>query len=223
MPESLPISFAGQRLTLLPSGAIHWPARRSLIVADVHLGKDATFRHLGVPVPAGNTAKDLDRIASLVQQTESTRLVILGDLVHGRTSHDDHLAAAFAGWRDRHARLDILLVRGNHDRSAGATPEDWRIEEVDEPFEDGPLTLAHHPDVTTEPHLCGHVHPVVAVRDFDGSWVSIPCFAADASRLLLPAFGSFTGGCKVERTADRAIYAVTRTSVVAVRVERSLW
>ncbi len=217
MPRSLSIRFADHDLTLLPSGAIYWPERQSLVVADVHLGKDATFRQLGIPVPAGNTAKDLDRLTELLRLTEATRLVILGDLVHGRSSHDDHLAAAFGDWRRRHAGLDVLLVRGNHDRSAGATPADWRTDEVDEPFADGGLMLAHHPDVTTEPHLCGHVHPVVPVRDFDGSYVSIPCFVVDSARLLLPAFGSFTGGCKVERAEGKQIYAATASSVVIVK------
>lgn len=217
MPAVLPISFAGVELNLLADRAIHWPARDTLIVADVHLGKDASFRMAGLAVPAGNSAKDLGRLSTLLAATGAKRLVVLGDLVHNRSSHQAELATAFSAWRDLQADLEVLLIRGNHDRHAGATPENWRIQTVNEPFEDGPLTLAHYAQPMGRPHLCGHLHPVVSVRDFDRSAVSLPCFVIDPACLTLPAFGSFTGGLKMERLPDRRIVAATGSSVVAVR------
>jgi uncharacterized protein len=211
------ITFNKIDLLLLADRAILWPERRTLVVADVHLGKDASFRRAGLPVPAGNSSKDLARLDVLLRETGATRLIVLGDLVHSRTSHQVELATAFSAWRSTHPEIDILLIRGNHDLRAGPTPPDWRITEVREPFEEGPIMLAHHAQPTYRPQLCGHVHPVVAVRDFDRSFASLPCFVVDANLLTLPAFGSFTGGFKVARSPDRKIFATTGSAVTRVR------
>lgn len=217
MPSSShAITFAGAELILLADRAIHWAARRTLIVADLHLGKDASFRAAGLPVPIGKSVKDLARLTALLQATGSTRLVILGDLVHNRASHQAELADSFTMWRKTHESLEILLIRGNHDRHAGATPADWGITEVSEPFDDCPLQLCHFPGASASPHLCGHTHPVVAIRDFDRSFASIPCFVVDHSTLTLPAFGSFTGGSKVAREPSRKLFAATGNTIVAV-------
>ncbi len=214
MPASIPIEFGNERLILLADRALHWPARDALVLADVHLGKDASFRAAGMPVPAGNSTKDLSRIEKLIALTSARRLIILGDLVHARTSHQAELAEAFSRWRELHAGLEIMLVRGNHDRHAGPPPVDWNIEQVPEPFDAGDLILTHHPDLVDQPVLCGHVHPSIAVRDFDRTYVSMCCFVADQKQLILPAFGSFTGGYKVRGEPGRKIYALAGKSIV---------
>src|SRR5215213_2758960 len=86
-----PIEFANESLHLLPDRAVYWPARSTLLVADVHFGKCATFRSLGVPVPAGSTQKDLARLTKLIELTSARRLVILGDLVHARAGRQDDM------------------------------------------------------------------------------------------------------------------------------------
>jgi DNA ligase-associated metallophosphoesterase len=211
------IRFGGEELLLLADRAVHWPARETLILADVHLGKDAAFRVAGMPVPAGNSSKDLARIDALLNLTRATRLVVLGDLVHNRRSHQRELAAAFMAWREVHPKLEILLIRGNHDRHAGPPPADWGIVQVEEPFDDGPLSYAHFPQEHDRPLLCGHVHPIVAVKDFARTFVSLPCFVVEEKLMTLPAFGSFTGGFKVDRDPCRKIFAVIGQSVVQAR------
>jgi DNA ligase-associated metallophosphoesterase len=223
MPDSISIQFAGEDLVLLADRAIHWPARRSLLLADVHLGKDASFRAAGMPVPVGNSTKDLARIQTLLAFTNATRLVILGDLVHARASHQTELATAFTRWRTAHRQLEILLIGGNHDRRAGPPPADWHITQMPEPFDDAPLLLGHKPrsedapDSASKPLLCGHVHPAVAVRDFDRSYATMPCFVVEETQLIFPAFGSFTGGYKVRPEPTRRIFAVAGKSVVEVK------
>ena len=212
------IQFAGESLDLLADRALHWPARKTLILADVHLGKDAAFRAAGLPVPAGNSAKDLSRIDALLDLTLATRLVVLGDLVHARRSHQPDLAEAFGNWRARQGKLDILLIRGNHDAHAGPTPAEWRIGQVEGPFDDGPLAYTHAPAACDRPLLCGHVHPVFRVRDFDRSNASIPCFVVEGQTLMLPAFGSFTGGYRVHQETSRRIFATTGSTIAEVRV-----
>lgn len=214
MPASIEIEFGNQQLVLLADRALYWPARQTLVIADVHLGKDATFRAAGLPVPAGNSAKDLARITALLSVTAATQLAILGDLVHSRVSHQPELFDAFTRWRNEHAGLDVLLVRGNHDRHAGPPPIDWQVTQVPEPFDAGALMFAHMSKPCDKPILCGHVHPTVAIQDFDRTFARIPCFVVDADQLILPAFGSFTGGYKMQREPGRKIYAVMGKSVV---------
>jgi len=216
MPLSQEIIFGSETLVLLGDRALHWPARNTLVLADVHLGKDASFRAAGLPVPAGNSVKDLARIEKLLRATCAARLVVLGDLVHSRASHQPELAEAFANWRAAHRQLEIQLVRGNHDRRAGATPAEWNIAEVAEPFDDGPLLLSHYPQTGGKPLLCGHVHPTFAVRDFDRSFAAIPCFVVDPLQLILPAFGSFTGGCKMSVEPGRRMFTATGKLVIPV-------
>src|SRR5438093_11258984 len=98
LPGSHAITFANQSLELLPDRAVWWPARMTLLLADVHLGKAASYRTLGVPVPAGGTAKDLSRITRLIEQTRARRLVILGDLVHSKSGRQPELLAAITNW-----------------------------------------------------------------------------------------------------------------------------
>jgi uncharacterized protein len=127
----LTIDWAGHQWELLPEKALHWPARRTVIVADVHFGKAAAFRHLGVPVPHGTTAHDLARLGEIVQTTRCERMIILGDLLHARHGRAEDTMQSIGEWRRQHAALDITLVRGNHDLHAGDPPVDWMIACVD--------------------------------------------------------------------------------------------
>lgn len=211
------IDFAGQSLHLLPDRAAWWPAAEALVVADLHFGKSATFRAAGVPVPSGATAKDLSRLDALIGQTAPRRLFILGDLLHSRFGRDTQLHETVATWRHRHVDLQITLVRGNHDRAAGAMPAEWEMIEVEEPFDTAMgLHLSHDPCCDCPAAtLCGHVHPTYALRDYDGSAVSVPCFVLDHNRLILPAFGTFTGGHRMTLAPDRRIYIAAAGKVLA--------
>jgi uncharacterized protein len=215
LSRALKIEFAGEILELLPEKAVWWPKRRTLMVADVHCGKDATFRSLGVPVPAGSTDRDLLRISALMQRTGAARLIILGDLLHARLGRHPELVECIIQWRKTHPKTQMLLVRGNHDRSSGPCPEHWNIEMCEEPIEDDGFIFHHAPpDQTDRPTFAGHVHPQVFLTDFDGSLASTPCFVRNEDCLILPSFGTFTGGYTMRPEAGRKIYIVTPRRVV---------
>ncbi len=225
IPGSYTLSVRSHQLVLLPDRAIYWPDRRTLIIADVHLGKGTAFRELGLPVPTGGSERDLARISALLAITAAGRLIILGDLIHAKASHQPRLHALFIDWRTRHSTLDILLVRGNHDRHAGMLPDSWRVTEVEEPFDDDGLILSHAPRAasgpTSAPVLAGHVHPVYAMRDFDRSVVRVPCFHLDtlAGCLTLPAFGNFTGGhCVSPALGHRFYLAIGKSGVRSLKL-----
>src|SRR5678816_1166352 len=103
----------GDATWMLSAGrSAFWCERRWLIVADVHFGKAATFRALGVPVPHGTTSDTLSRLDDLVGRLRPTTIVFLGDLFHAREAHAVSTLALLSEWRERHAALDLVLVEG---------------------------------------------------------------------------------------------------------------
>jgi uncharacterized protein len=215
---SVSVEFAGQTLGLLPERAIWWEARSTVVIADAHFGKAASFRKTGVPVPAGATTKDLGRLDALLEKTGARRVIVLGDFWHSRAGRQAEVLEAIEAWRKSRAAVEMILVRGNHDRSAGRVPVEWGIVEVEEPFEEEGICLIHDPDCTGKfPALAGHVHPVVSLEDYDGSSVTVPCFVVDEGCLILPAFGTFTGGFRMSRQLGRRIFVVAAERVIALR------
>ena len=208
-PGAEPLTLQGEAVQLLPDPVLWWPAQHTLCVADVHLGKAATFRALGQPVPAGTTQDNLQRLDAALQRTGARHLVLLGDLLHARQAHNTALLTALHVWRQRHAQVRMTLVRGNHDDRAGDPPATLDIAVVDEPWAIGPFAACHHPRDDDTHHegaaagahagfiLAGHTHPVCRLQGRGRDTVRLPCFVHSAGQLLLPAFGAFTGGCLI--------------------------
>jgi uncharacterized protein len=211
------IIVAGESLVLLPEKALYWPRRKVLVIADIHFGKAAAFRSLGVPVPRGTTTQNLQALDALMAAWPSEAIVFLGDFLHARAAHAPATVAAMLAWRLRHPRLALTLVRGNHDRHAGDPAEALGIELVDEPFTLGPFAFCHHPDVASESYvLAGHVHPVFMLSSRLDS-LRLPCFVVGPERMILPSFGAFTGGFVMDAAADDAIYVSSGEAIHYVR------
>ena len=210
------VEVAGERLLLLPEKAVYWPAREMLIIADIHFGKAASFRALGVPVPRGTTTENLNALDALVQAHGAREVMFLGDFLHARAAHASSTQQAMLAWRHTRPELQLTLVRGNPDRHAGDPAAALGIALVDEPHAAGPFAFCHHPDLDTPGYaLAGHVHPawVLATR-FDA--LRLPCFVVGRGRMILPSFGSFTGGHVVTREAGDVIYVTSGEAVHAV-------
>lgn len=215
--SAVAVRVAGENLLLLPEKAIYWPAEKMLIIADIHFGKAAAFRALGVPVPRGTTSENLAGLDALVAQHGAKRVVFLGDFLHARAAHASSTQLAMLAWRQRHPDLQLMLVRGNHDLHAGDPAAALGIELVDEPHQVGPFAFCHHPDVETPGYvLAGHVHPVyVLATRFDA--LRLPCFVVGQERMILPSFGSFTGGHAVKPEPSDNIYVTSGDAVHSVR------
>jgi DNA ligase-associated metallophosphoesterase len=211
------ITLAGELIDLLPDRAIWWERRSTLLIADLHLGKAATFRAMGIPAPEATTARDLDRLAAAIGRLGARRLVILGDMIHAAEGRSSEVFDAFNDWRGRHAALDMLLVRGNHDERAGDPPSDWRIECHDGPHADGPFLFQHQPGESDTRHvLCGHIHPAVRLFGRAESTLRAPCFWVGERRTVLPAFGSFTGAKAIRPIESDRVFAIG-DSVIEVK------
>jgi DNA ligase-associated metallophosphoesterase len=221
-------------IVLLPGRAAFLPATQTLLVADLHLGKAATFRKAGIPVPEGSAQRDLARLERLVGETAATRLVILGDLFHAAGGCTPDVFAEFAAVRQRMVNTAVLLVIGNHDRRIGRLPADLGIDSCLRTLDEPPFHFVHEPATRLdEPGrtaftIGGHLHPTVSIRGPGGDRIIDRCFVAEDSLLVLPAFGSFTGG---HRTAvlpglrlwiarDDGVVDVTQLAAFATRSRR---
>ena len=185
------------------------PLSSSLFVADVHLGKAATFRSLGVPVPAGTTHSNLERLTVAIEQFQAKTVFFLGDLFHAKAAHNQELLQKLYDWRTLHCGVEMTLIRGNHDTKAGDPPEFLNIALVEEPFIVGGFALCHHPQLLQDAFvLAGHLHPVVVLTGKARSRVRLPCFHLQARTLILPSFGEFTGGHAVKPKAAEMVFPV---------------
>jgi len=211
------LEFSRQIFVMLCDRALWWPSTRTLIVADTHLGKDAHFQANGLQVPNDVTSNDLARLTMLIESHGAERLLVLGDFLHGAFSQDDLTNRALRAWRDHHRSLNVLIVRGNHDRHAGDPKFDLRFE-ISDRWEEESIVFIHEGRCKTgAPSMSGHIHPTARISDYDGSGLSLPCFVVEDSLVILPAFGRFTGGFRIEPSAQRKLFVASHGRVLPAR------
>jgi DNA ligase-associated metallophosphoesterase len=197
-----PIHFAGERLLLDPAGALVWPARRLLAVADLHMEKASAAARNGSLLPPWDTRATLDRLAALMRRYHPATVLALGDSFHdaagsGRLqAHDQARLAAMARF------ASFIWVLGNHDPKppegiGGHAAREWSVE---------PLLFRH--EATAGPargEICGHHHPKASIPA-RGTVVTRPCFVCDGRRLMLPALGAYAGGLDVRDEAIAGLF-----------------
>ena len=212
------VTLAGSEAFLRPDRSLWLPALATLVVADLHVGKEAAFRDAGLAIPEGILDETLARLGRAVAECAARRVVVAGDLVHSRRGLPDGVVARFARWRkDVDAAID--LVRGNHDRHAPQLPPEWRVGEAGDELRLGGLVVRHEP----EPRegslvVAGHLHPTVALRS-GVDRLTLPCFALSPRLLVLPAFTRFSRGERVNGSPGTRIYAVAGDATVEVDPE----
>jgi uncharacterized protein len=216
--RSARVDVCGEQLVLLSERAVFWPRMETLLVADAHFGKAASFRASGVPVPHGTTAEALGRVDTLLERTSARRIVFLGDFLHAKEGRAPATVNALAEWRARHQTIDMTLVRGNHDRHAGDPPQEIAIDCVDAPLLDGPFALTHHPRAVPGAYvLAGHLHPAAVLTGPARQRERLACFWLGTEIGVLPAFGDFTGVAEVSPAAGDRVFVIAEHSVVEVR------
>jgi DNA ligase-associated metallophosphoesterase len=186
----VPFSFAGHDFLASPDGALHWPVEGALLVADLHLEKASWFAKTGQMLPPYDSIATLTALQRDVDRAGVSRLYCLGDSFHDKFGCDrlpDNARALLTSLTDR---LDWVWIVGNHD--AGFIDHcGGRI--VEEALVAG-IALRHEA-VTGDPtpEISGHFHPKLRVS-LKGRQVSRRCYVASETKLILPAFGSLTGG-----------------------------
>lgn len=207
------LDLAGEPVRLLADRVVLW--RRTLLVADVHLGKTDTFRYFGLPLPDADLDADLARLTRLTQTLEVDRVLVLGDLVHAANGLNDDVVDRVAAWRSV-LDADVELVPGNHDRFD--PPRSWRVQVRPDGHTEGPFRFVHKPGTRSGSYTwCGHVHPAVVVGR--GRLAErFACFWLAAELGMLPAFGSFTGGFAVRPAPGDQLVAITSEGLIALPV-----
>lgn len=182
-------------LIALPSGGLHWPSQQTLCVSDLHLGKSGRMaRRGGSLLPPYEVRATLEKLDADIDRTKPARVICLGD------SFDDLTAV---GELEDHARLwlarlmagrDWIWIEGNHDAGpveiGGSHPAELTL---------GPLTFRHIA-TPAQAEISGHYHPKARLGG-----TARPCFLLDADRLILPAYGHYTGGLRVEDPVLQAL------------------
>jgi DNA ligase-associated metallophosphoesterase len=185
-----PFSFAGHDFLATPEGALFWPAQGALLVADLHLEKASWFARLGQMLPPYDSIATLSALQQDIERSGATRLFCLGDSFHDKFGCDRLPADARTLLSSLTGQVDWLWITGNHD--AGFIDHcGGRIEE--EIKLDG-IVLRHEAvEGDPTPEMSGHFHPKLRLA-MKGRHVSRRCFVASATKLILPAYGTLTGG-----------------------------
>ena len=206
---------AGERLVLLAERVAFWERTATLLVADPHFGKAATFRAAGIPVPRGTTTGSLVRLDRALERTGASRIVFLGDFLHAREGREAETTRVVAEWRRRNASVEMLLVRGNHDARAGDPDPEADIRCIDGPVVESPFVFTHKPAVSDAGYvICGHLHPGARLTGPGRERVRIPCFWFGERTAVLPAFGEFTGVADIDAQPGDRVWGVVGQSVV---------
>ncbi|MEL6905268.1 MAG: ligase-associated DNA damage response endonuclease PdeM, partial [Planctomycetota bacterium] len=215
-------TLAGVEFELCPERAAFRRDRAELLLSDVHLGKAATFRRAGRPIPRGTTTSELARVDRLVERTGARRIAILGDLFHADVEPESPTARRFEEWlAHRSQTVELVLVRGNHDRHAEDFLARLPLRVEDEPWTPAPgPAYRHHPipdpaNADPDPWIAGHLHPGVRLDDGTDR-VKLPAFWSRGETLVLPSFGSFTGAHPVDARPGDRLGAITPTGVIEV-------
>ncbi|MEM1107228.1 MAG: ligase-associated DNA damage response endonuclease PdeM [Planctomycetota bacterium] len=214
------LEWGGQRWRLRPDRTAYWRDRETLIVADPHFGKAEHFRGAGIPVPRGTTQHNLERLDVALRATTAKRLVVLGDFFHSRGGVTEELVTQLVNWRSRWDGLEVINVRGNHDRQAGDPPPEVGVDCVAGPWrdpQDEAVAFAHEPAVVDNAvTLCGHLHPAVRLEGVGKTRLRAACFHFQTRSAVLPAFGAFTGMKVIRPRRGDRVFAVGPTEVAEV-------
>ena len=194
-----PLHLHSHMFHLDPAGALFWPAERIVVIADLHLEKGTAAARQGHLVPPWDSHATLEKLALLLHRLRPRLTIALGDSFHD-TQGPARLATPDAQrLRALTASTDFLWLQGNHDP---APPEGVGGRQARE-FTLGGITFRHQATPGSSGEISGHFHPKARVPTRAGEVVR-PCFVTDARKIMLPAFGAYTGGLNVRAPAIAA-------------------
>jgi DNA ligase-associated metallophosphoesterase len=205
------LALSGIDLVARPSGALWWPDARLLCVADLHMGKSGRIaRRAGTLLPPYETIETLDRLASEIRALNPRSVICLGD------SFDDNSGAAALSGEETGSLLahiagrDWVWITGNHDPAPIELPGSHRAE-----LHMGPLVFRHEARAgRVSGEISGHFHPRISL-DLGGRKLRRACFLFDTDRMILPAFGAYTGGLDSEHPVLKGLFGPDAIAVLA--------
>jgi DNA ligase-associated metallophosphoesterase len=200
--HAVSLSLNGAEILADLTGAIFWPARRTVAVADLHLEKGSSFARHGSHLPPYDSRATLDRLADVVDRYRPERVICVGDSFHDRKAADRLAQGDADRLRQLTGRCDWTWICGNHDAQP---PTAWGGRIAGD-LALGPLVFRH--EAFPRPvggEVSGHFHPKAGLP-VRGRHVGGRCFVTDGRRLILPAFGAYAGGLDVRDPAIATLF-----------------
>jgi uncharacterized protein len=201
------IELGGLAFTPDMSGALYCADEKLLLIADLHLEQGASLARRGLHVPPYDTLATLAMLEQVLANTNAKRLVLLGDSFHDSVAHEAVRETDANRLRSITSSVETIWISGNHDPKAHDSLGGTCVDEM--AF--GAITLRHIP-VRLKPdelEIAGHLHPGASIAQ-RGQNIRTKCFAADHRRIILPAFGSYTGALNVLSGAYAGLFDETR-------------
>lgn len=207
------LSIGNTSLELLPDHGVLLEDG-TLVVSDLHLGKATAFQAKGLAVPEGDTEADLTRLLNLCAETQAKRLIINGDLFHSPAGIPPKMENLLHRWIEKLA-IPIELVIGNHEEKFSKLPNGLSPAKT---IDCSGFHLVHDPADAPEnvPTICGHWHPVARIADGKRTSLRLPCFLLRGDMLVLPSYGTFTGGRIVDVESNDRIFVAPGAKITEV-------
>ena len=213
MEGTLKISIADEEMILHPYGALYWVRMDMVLIADLHIGKIEHFRKSGLAVPAGIVEGNFKRLDKVLDTFKPAHIYFLGDLFHSKKNSGWD---RFFEWMET-VSVPVNLILGNHDRHDLKSIPKGLINMISD-LDIDRFLLSHHPEEHAGKfNICGHIHPGVVIRGRGKSYAKSACFAVEENRLVLPAFGVFTGLHPVDLEKCAAVYVCAADEVLRLK------
>ncbi len=203
---------------------IYWPSHKTLLLADVHLGKDNIFRQHGMAIPEGISEDNLNHIRQLLHEYKPEQLLILGDFVHAVPSPQEPWISSLAKLIHEFSSTVFTIVSGNHDKpgTANRLPDEINWTNV---VDISPFHFRHEPlkteSKTSDKYtICGHLHPCITLSMRKGPTIRMPVFWVSPEQLVLPAFGGFTGMHTIRPSRRDKCIGIGPDSLVELRSQQ---
>ena len=210
------IQFGNNQFLLNPDGSMYWLEEKSLIVGDLHLEKSTSYIDQGNFLPPYDTIDTLERLLNITKELSPNKIIFLGDVFHDNSAFDRLKTKEKQLFKDI-LNKNVIWVKGNHDNNFKyvdiKTYTSYKLKK---------FIFSHISDKKNKLEISAHYHPKVTFQ-FKGTKVSKPCFLIDKEKIILPAYGAYTGGLNISSDIyknlflnDYQIYALGNTKVLKI-------
>jgi len=221
MPQTstnqISLTIANESFLLLPQKAMIRTYDKTLIIADLHLGKATHFRKAGIPVSDEVFKTDLNKIDALVNKHQIENVWVLGDFFHSNSNSE---WARFQHWLESSSIKKWTIIPGNHDKSTLSEAISNKMELAETQILFNGIIYCHEFQENKLPVISGHIHPGISLQGNGKQKLQIPCFYQHGFNLLLPAFGSFTGLAKINPQKGDRVFGIANESILEIPLKK---
>ena len=196
------LNFGNHKLLLYPSGELYYRDRETVVISDLHLEKGSFYAASNQFLPPYDSIETLKKLQSFITQNCVQKIVFLGDLVHDSDGFNRISNDALQIFMEIIAKREVILTVGNHDKNFNYEDqglkfcEEYRIDDI---------YFRHQPSDTNGLQIFGHFHPKVTMSIMDKK-LSKKCFVSDAKKVLMPAYGTLTGGMDINSSPIKDLF-----------------